>query len=155
MNAKITKHKLNIELSKEVYEECKERLEMKECYLNVFYAMTAFEDRFRDGEWEVAYGYMRVLPDGNLMVRHCFIVNEKGEAIDPTLFTQKDFKETTDKQHTSFVIFDDVEEYIQMVLGNERMPDLLKPLMELEIDVAGEWAKQEGLNLVGGMYNGR
>lgn len=150
----IRKHKLNIELSKEVHEDIKEFLAVKECYVNVFYVMANFEDKFRDGEWKVAYGYMRVLPDDNMMVRHCFVVNEKGEAIDPTLFTHGYFKETTDKEHTSFIIFDDVEEYIQMVLGNDDMPDLLIPLMETEREVAGKWAKEEGLVLLGGMYNG-
>ncbi|AIG26794.1 hypothetical protein BRLA_c024740 [Brevibacillus laterosporus LMG 15441] len=56
-------------------------MEMKH-YSNVFYASLHIKSKFIEGDWKVAYGYMPSVE--NIMVRHCFIVNEMGEAIDPT-----------------------------------------------------------------------
>lgn len=144
----VKKHKLNLELSKEVYEECRAFLAVKECYVNIFYTMTMFTEKFKSGEWKIAYGYIRVLPDHRMMARHCFIVNDRGEAIDPTLFTQKHFKETTDKEHVSFFMFDDLQEYIEAVENNDNVPDLIIPLIDLERETSDVWAEKEGWTLI-------
>lgn len=38
------------------------------------------------------------------MVRHCFIVDKEGRAIDPTLFAIKSFDENSHSNHVSFAV---------------------------------------------------
>ncbi|ERM16729.1 hypothetical protein [Brevibacillus laterosporus] len=125
----IIKHKLNWDESEHVYNVSADQMEMKQCYSNVFYASLHFKSKFIEGDWKVAYGYMPSVE--NIMVRHCFIVNEIGEAIDPTKLLVERVNETDDV-YVSFKIFETYQEYISVVENNNCLPDLIKPLMDLD-----------------------
>ncbi|OMH99340.1 hypothetical protein BTA30_18740 [Bacillus swezeyi] len=51
---------------------------------------------------EDAYGFISSIE--NIMVRHCFIVDKEGRAIDLTLFAIKSFDENSHSNHVSFAV---------------------------------------------------
>jgi hypothetical protein len=121
---KIREHSLNIELSKEVLNNCKFCVKPKECYNNVFNILSYYTDKFRTGGWKVAYGYVDILKTEPLMARHCFIVSSDGQAIDPTVVSTSTFKEEDEKTYISFKIFDTLEEYLDTIEENRNDPSL-------------------------------
>lgn len=148
--AVVEKHKFNHKESLEVYEKCKHYIEQKQCYTNVFYTIAYYHEKFNTGEWKIAYGYINIFDNGNLMARHCYIVNEDNEAIDVTLFELTNFnKENYESDtHYSFKIFDSVDEYLEEVERNSNYPDLIKPLWNIELKIAHKWAKDKGKILI-------
>ncbi|WP_124118388.1 hypothetical protein [Paenibacillus xylanexedens] len=144
----IKQHPFNHDLSLEVYNECQDMLKPKECYTNIYYTAVEFAEKFHGKEWKVAYGYIRISPEANLMARHCFIVNADGEAIDPTYFTHDNLYSGDVKEHTSFYIFNDITRYARWVEKNKFIPDLEKPLREKE-KAMQEWARSNHMILVG------
>ena len=135
---------LDVEQSRAVFEDCKSRLAMKECYNNVFYVVTDYISKFRKGEWKVAYGYMTVFE--NVMCRHCFIIDEKGEVIDPTIFTTPNIY--TDRQYITMKIFDDISDYFTAIEQADYFPALDKALKENEAQIQ-KWANKNGFILTG------
>lgn len=138
----IKKHNLDHERSQTVYEQCSEDIRIKECYSNVFRVAYHFPEQFMLGEWKVAYGYMQV--HENLYVRHCFIVNKAGWAIDPTgcLLSMK-----KDTAYYSFVVLD-YGEFFDLVVEHDFCPDLAKAFPEEE-KAAMEYAKDHGFVFFG------
>ena len=120
-------HNLNMAESKKLYEACKGALRPKNCYINVFHCMVANIPKFNTGEWKIAYGFVPIA-DTPACVRHCFIVDGFGEAIDPTIFF---WSKLPDSQYMSFEILK-VEEYTQMLADNDLRPDLELPLRAKE-----------------------
>lgn len=144
----IKQHPLNFKESLKVFNICNDRIVQKECYSNIFNTISIFPDKFQTREWRIAYGYIRILPNLNMMARHCFIVNEKGEAIDPTLFTQSTFDSSNEKEYFSFFIFECMDDYFNKLDDNDLMPDLIKQLWKLDQDIAEKWAKEKGYILI-------
>ena len=143
----IKTHKLNFDLSREVYEKCKSALTVKECYNNVFNTISFYPEKFRD-DWKVTYGYCTALD--NLLARHCFIVNEKGEAIDPTIFTRSEssIEGSKDKLFVSHTIFE-FDDYIEALGKEEGQPALYDYFRKKEMNIAQPWANKNGYILVG------
>lgn len=139
-------HNLNAEQSLEAYTKASGFMEMKQCYCNVFYVPHFFGKKFLSGEWRVAYGYMSSVQ--HYMVRHCFIVNKKGEAIDPTRHTTT--RLIDDRMYVSFYVFDTYKEYVEAVSANDGVPDLLGVLDEYERGLFEEWAPENGKVLMRG-----
>lgn len=138
------KHKLNIELSREVYEYFKDCIKGKECYNNVFNVFDLSNRTFREGKWKIAYGYMEVM--AGLYCRHCFILDENGAVIDPTIFTHDEL--LSEREYYTMFVFDDVDEYLTAIESNDLMPILDKYLREQDKE-AHLWAKEQGIILVG------
>ena len=138
------KHKLNVELSREVYGYFKDCIKVKECYNNVFNVFDLSIRTFRDGKWKVAYGYVEVM--AGLYCRHCFILDEHGTVIDPTIFTQSE--PPLDREYYTMYVFDDVDEYLNAIEGDDLMPALDKYLRERDRE-AQLWAKEQGIVFVG------
>lgn len=135
---------LDIEKSKAVFEYCKSRLAMKECYNNIFKVVTDYISKFRNDEWKVAYGYVTVFE--NVMCRHCFIIDEKGEVIDPTIFTTPHID--TDRQYITMKIFDDIDDYFNAIEQENYFPALDKTLRENAVQTQ-KWANENGYILTG------
>ena len=138
------KHQLNIEQSKAVYEHCKQHLQVKHCYNNVFEVVTDYISNFRADKWKVAYGYVEVMV--GLYCRHCFILDEHGTVIDPTIYTQNE--PPLQREYYVMFAFDDVDEYLTAVESDDYMPALDKYLREQDRK-AQQWAKESGIVLVG------
>lgn len=136
------KYTLNIDKSKEVAKHCKKVLEIKMCYNNVFKVTSAYINNFEDGKWKVAYGYMTSVK--NLLCRHCFIIDENNDVIDPTLALRKD----VDAEYYVMKIFDDVYEYFDAILQYECFPALEHYLYENDKQ-AQKWADENGFILLG------
>lgn len=141
-------HKFNAELSREVYEHCKKVLEMKMCYNNVFNIVSDFHysHNFRDGgEWKIAYGYYSIFD--RFYARHCFIVNNKNEVIDATVFTQSENVQK-ERDYFSFKVFNNYDEYEKALWENDREPALYRVLRKEEAKTF-VWANKNGITLIG------
>lgn len=138
------RYELDIEKSKEVFDCCKKHLQIKMCYNNIFEVVTDFNSKFRSGEFKVAYGYMSVM--ANLYCRHCFVIDNNGAVIDPTIFLQSNPNEQ--REYFAIKIFDDVDVYIDAIENENYMPALEKYLKE-ETKQAYEWANNKGYILIG------
>lgn len=138
------KYQLDYEKSKEVYEKCKPHIHFKECYNNVFNVVTDYISTFRSSEWKVAYGFVEVM--AKLYCRHCFIIDENGKAIDPTICTNTD--PNTQREYLVMRTFDDIEEYFTAIEQENYFPALDKYLLANSIQ-AREWANKNGIILTG------
>lgn len=138
------RHTLNVELSQEVFEQFKDCIEPKMCYNNVFSVFDMNNKVFREGKWKIAYGYVEVM--AGLYCRHCFILDESGTVVDPTLFVQS--KPPLEREYYVMYVFEDVDEYLTAIEENDLLPALDKYLREQDRRAQG-WARDNGVIFVG------
>lgn len=138
------KHKLDAELSQEVYEYFKEHIQVKSCYNNIFNILTLSNKTFREGKWKVAYGYTEVMP--LVYCRHCFILDEYGTVIDPTIYTQSE--PPLQREYYVMYVFDDADEYLNAIESDNLMPALDRFLREQDKQ-AQMWAIKNNMIFVG------
>lgn len=143
----IKKHKLNIEKSQMVFNTLKRSMQKKECYINVFNVTSAMTEKFISGQWRIAYGYYPTNFD-NMYARHCFILDENGEAIDPTLPLQEWRDMDSISEYISFKIFSDFSNYLDAVKKNNLDPSLDFYLVRSNAK-AFEWANENGYVFMG------
>ncbi|WP_168898374.1 hypothetical protein [Bacillus sp. ISTL8] len=136
--------KINYEESVRVHKENLRRIEKKMCYNNVFNVVSYVDDKFHSGEWRVAYGYWTAI-DG-IMARHCYIVDKDNRVIDPTapFSTTKDIRNV---DYLTFKIFEDADEYLELLWEHDREPALYKAFLEEE-KKAHEHAMKNNLILI-------
>lgn len=124
---KINKCKINYELSKEIYDKCRENriyIEPRQCYMNCFKAVTKLSDLgFYLGKCKVGYCYVDV-ELFSLLFRHCVIITEDNQVIDITPFTGSVFNEETLNSRTYYV-FDvyDKDGYCEILEENRGFTD--------------------------------
>lgn len=133
------KYQLDLIQSKAVYDHCKRHIQIKHCYNNVFEVVTDYISNFRTGKWQVAYGYTEVMT--GLYCRHCFILDEHGKVIDPTIYAQS---EQQDREYYVMAVFDDVDEYFDAIEKEHYMPALERHLQEQD-NKACQWASENGI----------
>lgn len=138
------KHTLDLEQSKAVYEDCKRHIKVKHCYNNVFEVVTDYISNFRFGKWKVAYGFVEVM--AGVYCRHCFILDEHGNVIDPTVYAHTE--PPTQKEYYVMATFDDVDEYLEAIEKDNHMPALEKYFREQDKQ-AFQWAKDNGIVFIG------
>jgi hypothetical protein len=145
----ITEHKMNVDMSKELYISCSNHIEKKQCYNNVWNAInfSGYGSKFVSGEWKVAYGYVSVLDDHGLMARHAFIIDEQGQAIDPTIVCLDHFNELNPREYVSFAILK-FDEYLDILENNDLQPSLYMAFKDEEKQ-AWEWSKNNNKALCG------
>ena len=137
------KCKLDLEQSKTVYDKCKQHIQVKQCYNNVFGVVMEYISTFRSGKWKVAYGYAEVM--AGVYCRHCFILDESGKVIDPTIYAQR---EQRNRSYYVMTVFDDVDVYMAAVEDADFMPSLDKYLRERD-RVAQQWAYENSIVFIG------
>jgi len=115
----ITKHTFNREMSIKMAQKHCKLLEHKGCYNNIFKMIAEYKNEFYSGRWKIAYGYMKAVQ--NVYVRHCFIVDDLGRAIDPTVVHINRTRDEHD--HISFKMLD-AETYLEILWQNDRLPAL-------------------------------
>lgn len=142
----IAEYKMNVEKSREVFEDCSDFIEMKRCYNNVFDLIMRYHEKFKSGEWRIAYGYYTAVQ--NLMARHCFILTSEDEVIDPTVIATPTFDPDKEKSYVTFKVFGSVSDYMRALERNDNMPDLYGVFNDLEAK-AHEWATSKQLILMG------
>ena len=140
--SKMRQYNLNFEQSKAVYERCKQYIKVNHCYNNIFEVVTDYMSNFRSGKWKIAYGYTGTIP--LVYCRHCFILDENEEVIDPTIFAQPD---QSDREYFVMATFEDVDEYITAIENEGCYPALNKYLREQDIQ-AFKWAKENSIILI-------
>lgn len=134
---------LDYDKSKEIYESCKQDIKFKQCYNNVFNVVTNYISKFRNGEWQVAYGYVETM--AGIYCRHCFIIDENNKVIDHTIHTNTDpnYRRT----YLLLKAFDDVNEYLNAIESDNYMPALDNYLKE-ETKQAYRTAENNGYVLI-------
>lgn len=133
---------LNAEKSKMVYD--RGQYEIKECYTNIFRAVTENYVRFVSGEWKVAYGYVTAIR--GLLARHCFIIDKSGDVIDPTICANP--HTNTDRQYYAMYVFENIEKYEIAIEREGGYPALYSTMRPYE-KRAQEWAADHGFVLCG------
>ncbi|MFP7486445.1 hypothetical protein SFC65_19965 [Priestia filamentosa] len=134
----VLEHQLNIQKSKEVYKALSHSIEIKQCYNNVYNVLTSrYRKQFSSRKWKIAYGYLSSIE--NIMVRHCFIIDEEGKAIDPTIIATNRLDRAEFPEYISFVVLDE-EEYIKELEEAHWYPTLYTSFQE-EVGKALEWAR--------------
>lgn len=137
------KYNLDVEQSKAVYETCRRHIQPKHCYNNVFECVTDYMSKFRDGAWNVGYGYTEVM--AGVYCRHCFIL-DGDSVIDPTVFTHS--KPPTERTYFVTYAFDDVDVYFGAIENDGYMPALNGYLRESDRK-AVQWANDNGYVFIG------
>ena len=144
----IKHHSFDIETSKQVYKSLEGVIQPKRCYNNIFDTVTANGSKFANDTWKIAYGYIQMIEGEPFMARHCFIVDEKGNAIDPTLIATNGFEEMKDYKHTSYTILKLVE-YLHFIDKNDQNPDMMDVFRKLESKTIVPWALKNKIILMG------
>ena len=80
-----------------------------------------------------------------VLCRHCFIIDENGKVIDPTIFTGS---KSTEREYYAMKVFEDVDDYFEAIEQAEYYPALDIYLRE-ENKQAYKWAEQNGFILTG------
>lgn len=137
------KYHLDYEKSKEVYRGSKPHIKKNQCYNNMFNVVEDHAAIFRSGEWRVGYGFVEVMP--LVYCRHCFIIDENGKTIDPTICTEAD--PNTLREYLAMKVFDDIDEYFTAIENENYFPALDKYLLVNYIQ-AQNWAKENGCILI-------
>lgn len=102
--------------------------------------------QFSKNGWKIAYGYFTV--HANLMARHCFIIDQDNNVIDPTRLVQSTFNEEETHDYISFKVFDDITEYLHAISENDNNPDLVMHLLKNEQE-AHKWSHNKTFVLIG------
>ena len=143
----MTQHTLDWEKSKAVFDDCQALIKPKQCYHNIYQIMNSFDyfEKFKAGEWQIAYGYVQITQE--LYARHCFIVDENCNAIDPTLALThpEGFKELP--YYFAFAILSPTE-WFELLEKNQYDISLGYAFRESEPN-AYEYAKKHGMLLIG------
>jgi hypothetical protein len=142
----IQEHKLNVELSKQVYDKCRHVIKKKQCYNNAFNVINFYGEKFSKGEWKIAYGYVEALK-GRVMARHAFILDEDNKVIDPTLLCSEYVKEDKERIYISFKVFKSLEEYLDTLEANDGQPALFNVFFNREIE-ASKWAMERNMFII-------
>lgn len=140
----LPKHKLNLEESKALYQKWKHLIKKGYCYHNVFYVYDKNRMTFKNRGWKIAYGYYPLIE--NLMARHCFIIDENNEVIDPTLIALSSFEETKEYDYYSFVQYN-TNEYLDMLTKHDGDVSLDKAFRNKRMEYY-EMAQEKGLIFV-------
>lgn len=144
---------LNIKDSKAAYKKFRTAIAVKKCYENVYNIAIACPQNFTSGRWRIAYGYM----DSGvpcLLLRHCFILDDCGRVIDPTIVVARETiqeelggeKEPWPNYFTMYV-FQDIREYID-AFRQEKNMDFRAFLLEYDRKAVA-WATETGRILRG------
>lgn len=146
-------HSLNVGQSKELYRKNPNKVVVKQCYENVYKIVTSYPAPFREGRWKVAFGYMDSGVAG-LLLRHCFILDEFGRVIDPTMVAVKnkikaELGADNEPWPHYYVMysFSNIMEYIDVMLREKKFSfeKFLRPYDE----AAWVWAMENGFALAG------
>lgn len=137
---------LNAEKSRELYQKTPKHYGVRECYTNIFRAITDNISKAFAGDWKVAYGYYSIGEFPNLLARHCFILDEENHVIDPTIFAQ----EKIDLSHSYFVmyVFSSFNAYLDVLKEEGYRPGLVRYLQPYEQE-AHTWAREHNYYLYG------
>lgn len=143
----IKEHNLNIDASREVFENCGAEIRIKECYDNVWKVINfGFGKNFASEKWKVAYGYVTSIE--GMMARHCFIVDEFGNAIDPTLINSQYFDEEKPNEYISYVTLT-LKEYLDAIENHGMNTSLFTAFREAEAEARDYALKHFDAHLYG------
>lgn len=138
METIMQKAALDPQKSKSLYLQHPRQYKAKECYANVYRAITDNFSKVNSGKWKIAYGFYTISDLPNLLGRHCFFLDEDDKVIDPTIFTHA--APNLNHQYYVFYIFDSIKDYYSEVEKADYHPALLSFLRPYE-EKAHLWAK--------------
>lgn len=146
----IQEHKFNAKSSIEVYEACKDTIEMKHCYNNVFNVLSDYDysSKFYNKEWKIAYGYVSIHNVKGVMARHAFILDENNNVIDPTIVTISSFDKDYEYKYVSFKVFNEIGEYNRTLNDSDGQPAFFNVFRKEEME-ASQWGMKQGIMMIG------
>lgn len=130
--------KMNLQLSKSIYEAVQDYVELRECYNNIFNVFSAlrFSKKFNIAkDYRVGYGYINKKVGNNFMFfRHGFLIeNKTNSIIDVTACLWKEVEEKySDYEYYTFKEYN-LDEYIDALMKYDGMPALYEDTQEEEI----------------------
>ena len=137
--------KINLELSKKIYEIVQDYIELKGCYNNTFNAMSyiAFSEKFNLEDYRIGYGFLNK-PIGNesMFFRHGYIISNKDNSvIDVTACLWGDIKNKC--CHYDYYTFKEytMDEYTDALIECDGMPALYEVTQDEEISIYNELIK--------------
>lgn len=84
----------------------KERIKPSQCYMNSFEIILANMDAFKNNLYRVCIGYVAYNSNLNLLFRHAYIVNNKGEVVyDST----KEYMDRVPCEYNNIYIFENLD----------------------------------------------
>ena len=138
------KYSFNFEKSKKIYDDNSCNIEVKNCYKNILYIAVEHKKKIKSKQWRITYGY--VLSVDNILVRHCFLLDEDDTVLDPTFFSvnRRDIKNRF--FYVSY-IFVNIEEYLRALQKDGNNAGLYNYLEEYDKKVQ-EWASEHDLIVI-------
>lgn len=108
-------YKLNLELTKELYNdvEIRQMIKIKDCYYNQYQVcnFSRLREKYRNGELKVALSYVDI--GLGIWIRHCVTVTDKNEVVDLTYMAGRSMK-GENRQYDIVKVFD-YEEYNSLI----------------------------------------
>lgn len=127
---------IDIEKSREIYNQLKGELHMKGCYENTWKIVNHFRQQ-AESEWYIGFGFVKV--DKNLYTRHAFLIDRKtNRVIDATVCITE--REEKGIDYYPFAILT-MDEYIdQLLKSTKHNPDLMGAFRKEQEDLRKEMA---------------
>lgn len=140
----MTKHEFNLKESRNLFAKHRDILQKRECYQNISRIVGRQLDLFSSGKWKVAYGYYTTSPKvPHILARHCFIIDENNQVIDPTVLLNHDNNdELKIWEYFTIKIFKYYSDYLHALVSEEYY-DLTKTLRPYD-QQAILWSRQNG-----------
>lgn len=116
-------YKLNVELSKELYDKCKDMIKIKECYNNVarIYLRHMIDNPENYMHYKIVFGAWQLLSvSRKAYARHCFFMYND-EVVDPMIFMEEHQEKIDNETYLKIKEYGFFE-YSEAILRNQPDP---------------------------------
>lgn len=137
--------RMNLQLSKSIYEVVQDSIELKGCYNNTFNTMSelGFSKEFDFENYRVGYGFLKKnIGDTHMFFRHGFIIDNKNDqVIDVTACLWNNVEE--DCSDFEYYVFKEykMDDYVDALMRCNGMPALFEDTQEEEVALYNELVK--------------
>lgn len=144
------KLKLNLDLTKKIFNDINNELEFKECYNNTFkvasYFISSCHD-FKLSDFYIAYGFIKkdIGEDpAEIFFRHAFLIYKKDNSvIDVTAcFWEELEEEYATYDYYVFKKYNDIDKYTDDIIANNYLPGMMITLLDEEIKAYNKLIKK-------------
>ena len=138
--------KLNLDLSKKVYEEIENKVELRSCYNNTFYAISYIlenSDTFKEiRDYKISYGFIKKNISGfDMLFRHGYLTINDNEVIDVTACLWYDVEEKYDEcEYYTFKEYD-LDSYLDTLMEFDGLPALYGDTINEELRLYSKFVK--------------
>lgn len=136
--------KLNLDLSKKVYEEIEDKIELRSCYNNTFYAISLMNEFKEVRECKISYGFIKKNIKGvGMLFRHAYLTINNDEVIDVTACLWHDVEEMHDGyEYYTFKEYD-LDSYLDTLMEFDGLPALYEDTINEELRLYSKFVKND------------